>query len=50
MQRVRATFALTLATIITGFLAAACENTTPNNTANNGSNALPAAKYNYHSQ
>ena len=43
MQRVRATFALTLATIITGFLAVACENPTRNNTADNGSNALPAA-------
>ncbi len=43
MQRVRASFALTLVTIITGFLAAACENPTRNNTADNGSNALPAA-------
>ena len=43
MQRVRAAFALTLVTIITGFLAAACENPTRNNTADNGSNALPTA-------
>jgi neutral amino acid transport system substrate-binding protein len=31
MQRIRTAFVLTLATIITGFLAAACENTSPNN-------------------
>ena len=43
MQKVRASFALSLATIITGFLTTACENPTRNNTANNGSNALPAA-------
>ena len=43
MQRFRATFALSLATIITGFLATACENPTRNNTADNGSKASPAA-------
>ncbi|MBR8835484.1 MAG: ABC transporter substrate-binding protein [Stigonema ocellatum SAG 48.90 = DSM 106950] len=43
MQRVRAAFALTLATMLTGFLAAACENTTSNNTSDNGGNASPAA-------
>ncbi|MBO3459846.1 ABC transporter substrate-binding protein [Aetokthonos hydrillicola Thurmond2011] len=43
MQGIRAAFALTLATLVTGFLTAACENTSPNNTADNGGTASPAA-------
>jgi len=42
MQRIRAAITLTLATVVTGFLIAACENTTRNSTGDNGGSASPA--------
>jgi len=42
MQRIRAAITLTLATVVTGFLIAACENTTRNSTGDNEGSASPA--------
>ncbi len=42
MQKIPGAITLTLATVVTGFLIAACDNTTRNSTANNGGSASPA--------
>ncbi len=42
MKKISTALALSISTLAAGFLAAACDNTsTPNNTANNGSNTAP---------
>ncbi|ARV61293.1 amino acid ABC transporter substrate-binding protein [Nostocales cyanobacterium HT-58-2] len=42
MRKISAAFALTLASLAVGFLAAACDNTAPNNTAGDTGSATPA--------
>ena len=43
MQKINAAFALALATLAVGFLAAACDTTAPNKTGGNGGSATSAS-------
>ncbi|NJR76916.1 MAG: amino acid ABC transporter substrate-binding protein, partial [Scytonema sp. CRU_2_7] len=41
MQKINTAFALALATLVVGFLTAACDTTAPNNPAGDGGSATP---------